>query len=163
MGASMKTSKSHIEGMHAKLADISNRESLLIAALGEALSLADKKLLDDVRSLTIEHETRRGLILSELQNLAQRIGAFPVSEEGDNAIEDQGHLDLPYYETGEVPPHYDSSDVPPPLPEEAFSDVQPGAPMEDAEGARGGDWRQAAMNIRDELSFHINGRKASAG
>lgn len=157
----MKTSKSHIEGMHAKLADISNRESLLIAALGEALSLADKKLLDDVRSLTIEHETRRGLILSELQNLAARIGAFPMSEEGANSIDDQGHLDLPYYETGEVAPHFETGDMPPPIPDDAI--LEDDAPAEDMPGPRGGDWRQAAMNIRDELSYHINGRKASAG
>lgn len=146
----MTKSKSHIEELHAKLADVSNKESLLIAALGEALSLADKKLLDDVRSLTIEHETRRGLILSELQNLAARIGAFPISEDREDSISAQGHLDLPYYETGEAPP--DSDD------EVALTDI---AAMDTPRG--GGDWRQAAMNIRDELGFHINGRKASAG
>ncbi len=150
MGAPMKNSKSHIEGMHAKLADISNKESLLIAALGEALSLADKKLLDDVRSLTIEHETRRGLILTELQNLAARIGAFPMSEDGEESISSQGHLDLPYYESGNPP-----SDPP----EESF---EPGVTEMESPGG-GGDWRQAAMNIRDELGYHINGRKASAG
>ncbi|MBU2583062.1 MAG: hypothetical protein KJ622_15225 [Alphaproteobacteria bacterium] len=145
----MKTSKSHIEGMHAKLAEISNRESVLIAALGEALSLADRKLLDDVRSLTIEHETRRGLILAELQTLAARIGAFPISEDGGNRIDGQGHLDLPYYETGEVPP---------PLPDDDAAEGE----TREAYASRGGDWRQAAMNIRDELSYHINGRKQSA-
>lgn len=148
----MKTSKSHIEGMHAKLADISNKESLLIAALGEALSLADRKLLDDVRNLTIEHETRRGLILSELQSLAARIGAFPMAEEQEQGIVAQGHLDLPYYETGE--------DVPGAA-EKSFEDT--GIAAETEPTRCGGDWRQAAMNIRDELGFHINGRKASAG
>ncbi|MBU1210860.1 MAG: hypothetical protein KJ587_06270 [Alphaproteobacteria bacterium] len=145
----MKNSKSHIEEMHAKLADVSNKESLLIAALGEALSLADKKLLDDVRNLTIEHETRRGLILCELQNLAARIGAFPMSEEREDSIGAQGHLDLPYYETGEAPHDPD---------EEACR-----IDMTAMEAPRGGDWRQAAMNIRDELGFHLNGRKATAG
>ncbi|KUO57723.1 MAG: hypothetical protein APF80_02485 [Alphaproteobacteria bacterium BRH_c36] len=145
----MKNSKSHIEEMHAKLADVSNREGLLIAALGEALSLADKKLLDDVRSLTIEHETRRGLILSELQNLAARIGAFPISEDCEDSISTQGHLDLPYYETGEAPHEPD---------DEACK-----VDMSAMDGPRGGDWRQAAMNIRDELGFHLNGRKVSAG
>ena len=150
MGAPMKSSKTHIEGMHAKLADISNKESLLIAALGKALSLADKKLLDDVRSLTIEHETRRGLILSELQNLAARIGAFPMSEDMEESIVEQGHLDLPYYETGEAPadPTADGS-----VPDAMEMDAPRG----------GGDWRQAAKNIRDELGFQINGRKVSAG
>lgn len=144
----MKNSKTHIEEMHAKLSDISNKEQLLITALGEALSLADKKLLDDVRSLTIEHEARRGLILSELQNLAERIGAFPASAECKESIIEQGHLDLPYYESGETP----SSEETPEPSEEAFE-----LP------SRGGDWRQAAMNIRDELGFHLNGRKTEAG
>ncbi len=141
----MKTSKDHIQEMQARLTSIANQEQLLIEALGEALSLADKKLLDDVRSLTIEHETRRGVILSELQNLSSRIGAFPISGDCPETIvqEDQGHLDLPYYETGETPP----------LAEEP-------AEPEEVEPPRGGDWRQAAMNIRDEIGFQLNGKKA---
>lgn len=138
----MKTSKDHIQEMQAHLSEIANKEQLLINALGEALSLADKKLLDDVRSLTIEHETRRGLILGELQTLASRIGAFPVDHEGPETIIQQGHLDLPYYDTGEVPPA-DAEGV-----------------HENPEAKRGGDWRQAAMNIRDELGFQLNGKKA---
>ena len=92
----MTTSKAQIEGIHKQLASVTTKEQLLIEALGEALSLADKKLLDDVRSLTIEHETRRAHILSELQTLASRIGAFPASE-GQTTILENDHLDLPYY------------------------------------------------------------------
>jgi hypothetical protein len=143
----MKTSKSHIEEMQAKLSEISNRELLLIAALGEALSLADKKLLDEVRSLTIEHETRRGLILSELQSLAARIGAFPAMADCQDFIKEREHLDLPYYETSEATAEEETSEL--------FEPVEnPG---------RGGDWRQATMNIRDELGFHLNGRKVTVG
>ncbi len=142
----MKSSKAQFEGMHARLEDVTSSEQLLIAALGEALSRADKKLLDDVRSLTLEHENRRALILSELQNLAARIGAFPASAE-PRQIE-QEHLDLPFHELGEVPPTVEMA----PESEDALpGDDQP----------RGADWRQAARNIRDELGFHLNGKKAT--
>ena len=159
-GGLMKNSKAHFEEMHAKLEDVCSKEQLLIRALGEALSEADRQLLDDVRSLTVEHETRRALILSELQGLAARIGAFPASAEPAPAIE-QGHLDLPFYETGDVPPPIDVAAGPTP-------DAQPVDPVsafdEDdiATEPRGADWRQAARNIRDELGFQLNGRKAGA-
>ncbi|MCH9807636.1 MAG: hypothetical protein K0U74_07890 [Alphaproteobacteria bacterium] len=140
----MKTSKAHIEDMQAKLASIANNEQLLINALGEALCIADKKLLDDVRSLTIEHETRRGVILSELQNLASRIGAFPTNEDGPETIVQEANLDLPYYEPGGNPPAQ--------VPGVADLDVDEPKP--------GGDWRQAAKNIRDELGLALNAKKA---
>lgn len=149
MGAQNDSSKTQIEQLQAKLAEVSNRESLLIAALGEALSLADRKLLDDVRSLTIEHETRRGLILSELQTLAARIGAFPAVQDSCDTIDAKDHLDLPYYESRETSAPED----------EDIADLE----TDDGIPPRGGDWRQAAMNIRDELGFHLNGRKATAG
>ncbi len=134
----MTTSKSHIEKIQARLSQVASREQLLIEALGEALSLADKKLLDDVRSLTIEHETRRALILSELQALAARIGAFPASDDGVNVIEND-HLDLPYYAPGENP-----------------NSVQAEEP------ARGGDWRQAAKNIGEALDLKVNGHRPAS-
>lgn len=154
----MKTSKSHIEGMHAKLDDVSSKEQLLIAALGEALSEADRRLLDDVRALTVEHETRRALILTELQGLAARIGAFPASAETQPPAIEQGHLDLPFYEVGDVPaplgPESDES--------AATSDETANGYDFAAHEPRGADWRQAARNIRDELHFHMNGKKAGA-
>lgn len=146
----MKTPNAHFENMHARLDDVSSKEQLLIAALGEALSRADKKLLDDVRSLTIEHENRRALILTELQSLAARIGAFPASSEDEPKQIEQGHLDLPFYELGEVAPP----------PGDCAADAAPMDPTDiahDDDRPRGADWRQAARNIRDELGYHING------
>ena len=123
--------KQHTEAMHSRLGKIANREQLLIDALGTALSRADQKLLDDVRSLTIEHETRRALILEELQTLAARIGAFPNSEEHIELFEEEA-LDLPYYAPGEEP-----------------KQVQ--------EERQGADWREAAKNIHEGIVQRVNG------
>ena len=68
-----------VEEMRARLTQIADSEQALVRALGEALSLVDQKLLQDVRNLTTEHEARRAAILYELQGLASRIGAFPTA------------------------------------------------------------------------------------
>ena len=133
----MTTSKSHIEKIHARLNQVSSREQMLVEALGEALSLADKKLLDDIRGLTIEHETRRALILSELQALAARVGAFPVDDAPANIVENEP-LDLPFY-----------------APDEESEAT------EDNVMARGGDWRQATKNIGGALGPKLNGHTSS--
>ena len=70
----MSDSENHIEKMHQQLRQMAEREQMLINALDEALGRADRKLLDDVRSVTANHEARRAIILSELQTLAHRIG-----------------------------------------------------------------------------------------
>ena len=41
----------------------------------------DDKLMQDVRHISAEHETRRRAVLGELQDLATRIGAFPSREQ----------------------------------------------------------------------------------
>src|SRR5215467_1295703 len=69
-----------VEEMRARLSQIADSEQALVRALGEALSLVDQKLLQDVRSLTTDHEARRAAILYELQGLASRIGAFPTAQ-----------------------------------------------------------------------------------
>src|SRR5689334_4311512 len=66
-----------IEEMDARLSQIADAENELVRALGHALSRVDQRLLQDVRKITTEHESRRGAILHELQGLATRIGAFP--------------------------------------------------------------------------------------
>lgn len=63
--------------MRVRMNELAKNEQGLIAALGDALSRADHKLLDDVRNLSAEHEARRGAILRELQSLAARLGALP--------------------------------------------------------------------------------------
>ena len=128
----MAKSNDYVDKLRQEVDSVASREQLLIRALGEALSNADRKLLDDVRSLTIEHETRRALILGELQTLASRLGTFPAASDPVEAIEYEP-LDLPY-QPAEAEP--EETPVPP-----------VSAAGDDAANA-GGDWRQALENIR---------------
>ena len=148
----MTASKSYLEKVQTKLGAVTAREKVLIQALGEALSEADRSLLDDVRSLTIEHETRRTMILSELQCLAARIGTFPAGERDMEALEYEA-LDLPYKaieETVQRPPndtHVVAGDVCPPnvpanMPANSPEMMPPALPK------GGGDWREALANLR---------------
>ena len=66
-----------VEELRERLNTIADGEQKLVSSLREALNRFDQKLLQDVRSITAEHESRRGAILSELQGLASRMGAFP--------------------------------------------------------------------------------------
>jgi hypothetical protein len=68
-----------VDEFRERLTTIADTEHQLVAQLREALNRYDQKLLQDVRNITAEHETRRGVILNELQSLAQRVGAFPVA------------------------------------------------------------------------------------
>lgn len=127
----MADSENHIEKMHRQLQQMAEREQMLINALDEALGRADRKLLDDVRSVTANHEARRAIIMSELQTLAQRIGALPVSE---------------------VPVDTIAYEPPEPVEVPSVNDLTSAEPV-----ARGGDWRRAAKNITDGLDFHLAG------
>lgn len=66
-----------VEELRERLSTIADGEQKLVSSLREALSRFDQKLLQDVRSITAEHESRRSAILNELQGLASRMGAFP--------------------------------------------------------------------------------------
>ena len=66
-----------VEELRERLNTIADGEQKLVSSLREALNRFDQKLLQDVRSITPEHESRRGAILNELQGLASRMGAFP--------------------------------------------------------------------------------------
>ena len=119
----MSESETHIQQMQVRLQEMAAREETLINALNEALSCADRKLLDDVRSVTADHEARRAIIMTELQTLAGRIGAFPVSARTVDTIE---------YEASEP-----SDEAP------ANPAAEPALPM------LGGDWRKAAGNLAE--------------
>jgi hypothetical protein len=119
--------------MFARLNQITDTEQALVRALAETLSRVDQKLLQDVRNITTEHETRRGAILHELQGLASRIGAFPAPREWAPELE--------YADPAARPVAATSSNYPP--------------------GARGGDWRKAANNIEDELDIYVEQRATS--
>jgi hypothetical protein len=66
-----------VEELRERLNTIADGEQKLVSSLREALNRFDQKLLQDVRSITQEHESRRSAILTELQGLASRMGAFP--------------------------------------------------------------------------------------
>ncbi len=70
-----------VEEMHVRLNEISTSEQALLRALRDALNRVDDKLLQDVRNITVEHESRRRVVLGELHGLAARIGSLPAPRE----------------------------------------------------------------------------------
>jgi hypothetical protein len=46
---------------------------IVVEALGDELSRHDQQLLQNIRSIVTEHETRRAIILDELQALASSL------------------------------------------------------------------------------------------
>jgi hypothetical protein len=122
-----------VEQMLARVNQITDAEQALVRALGDALSRVDRKVLQDVRNITTDHESRRGAILHELQTLASRIGAFPVPRE---EVPELDYADPVARHVAET-----NSDYPP--------------------RARGGNWRQAANNIDDDLDVYVEKRASS--
>jgi hypothetical protein len=121
-----------VDEMRQRLTEIAEREQALVRALGEALTRVDHRLLQDVRSLTTEHETRRGAILLELQSLAARIGAFPAGRESSAPLSYAEPATKSLAAANDRPPMFGR-----------------------------GDWRKAASNIGDELDVYFKDRAAS--
>jgi hypothetical protein len=94
----MTTLIEQIEEMRTRMNELATNEQGLVRALGDALSRADQKLLQDVRCVAVEHEARRGAILNELQGLAARMGALPRPRRPFAALEETP-LDLPSRES----------------------------------------------------------------
>ena len=84
----MTTLIEQIEEMRIRMNELAAGEQDLVRALGDALSRADQKLLQDVRGVAEEHEARRGVILKELQGLAARMGALPRPRRPFAALEE---------------------------------------------------------------------------
>jgi hypothetical protein len=138
-----------IEEMDARLSQIADAEKELVWALGHALSRVDQRLLQDVRKITTEHESRRGAILHELQGLATRIGAFPIARQPASGVEYAEPAPRPITAANNVP---EANAIP---------------TTNGVAGANGnvrpfsrGDWRQAASNIEDELDSLLKERVA---
>ena len=137
-----------VEEMRARLTQIADSEQALVRALGEALSLVDQKLLQDVRNLTTEHEARRTAILYELQGLASRIGAFPTAQPepapgldyADPAVVAIGstHTGIAQHGMANNSTGHNSA-------------AMNGSPRPFSRG----DWRQAASNIEDGLDVYF--------
>jgi hypothetical protein len=97
-GDSMTSLIEQIEEMRVRMNELASGEQDLVRALGEALNRADQKLLQDVRTVAQEHEARRGVILKELQGLAQRMGALPRPRAPFAVLEEHAH-ELPAQDT----------------------------------------------------------------
>lgn len=110
--------------MHRRLAESTQEEQALIRALDAALNHVDDKLLQEIRQVTAQHEARRAVIMTELQQLAGRLCAIPVSaSEPLTAIESDAR----------------------PAPANGHANGITHAP---------GNWRIAAQNIQDDLDFY---------
>jgi hypothetical protein len=121
-----------VEQMRARLEEITSTEHDLVRALAEALSRVDQKLLQDVRNMSTEHDSRRGSILNELEGLASRLGAFPAVR--------QVAPGLPFADAAATTITHANGNHP---------------------SYGGADWRQAASNIEDELDLFCKARVAS--
>jgi hypothetical protein len=143
-----------VEEMSSRLGQIADAEQALVRALGEALSRVDQQLLQDVRNLTIEHETRRGAILHELQGLAARIGAFPAAREPVAGLEymEPGPAQIAPSAPMEAPMSHHMAPAPSHI---------PAANVNLRHFTRGGDWRQATNNIEGELDLFFKDRAAA--
>lgn len=120
-----------VEELRERLNTIADTEQKLVSSLREALNRFDQKLLQDVRSITADHESRRGLILNELQGLASRMGAFPPPRDtrlGVNGTE--------------------ASTPPPSLP----------AANGRLRAVEGGAWREATDKLQTELDTYFKKR-----
>lgn len=123
--------------MHRRLAESTQEEQALIRALDAALNHVDEKLLSEIRQVTAHHEARRAAILTELQQLAGRLCAIPVSaSEPLTAIEADAH------------------------PAQINGHTNGGHANGHANGHQNGathapgNWRIAAQNIQDDLDFY---------
>jgi hypothetical protein len=126
----MKTLAQEIEAMLIRMKEMSEQEHSLVSALGDALNRADQRLMDEVRAVTVEHETRRALIFGELQTLACRVGMLPKPPVSPYSVLEDPHADMPAYEA-----------------------------LNGSQRILGGaDWREAVSNIEDGVEVGIRRR-----
>jgi hypothetical protein len=76
-----------IQDIQRNLTENALTERAFVNALGDALNQVDQHLLNEVRRVGEEHAQRRGLILHELQSLAQCLCQFPARPEPRAAID----------------------------------------------------------------------------
>lgn len=148
-------SKDQFAEMNARLEETERREQALMQSLRDRLSAVDQKLLEDVRNIGLEHEGRRTMILTELQSLAERVGAFPAVRARTPNVE-------PLQQTGDAPSLANPTYVPQtaaPDPRIATQPIQ--APAQKPAPARTqGDWRAAAERIRQDIESKLQSSNA---
>lgn len=123
--------------MHRRLTENTQEEQALLRALDAALNHVDEKLLDEIRQVTAHHEQRRAVIMGELQQLAGRLCALPLTATSSEPL-----------------PAIESDIITKPI----------AAPTNN--GTNGtthapGNWRIAAQNIQDDLDFYSDPPHAS--
>jgi hypothetical protein len=119
-----------VDELRQQLQSVGDTEQKLVSTLREALKRYDQRLLQDVRNLTAEHEARRGAILSELQSLASRMGAFPPAREPQLGV------------AGAAP-------------REGAAALPAGAKLR---AVPGGAWREATERLQSELDVYFKKR-----
>jgi hypothetical protein len=120
----------HVDEMRERLRQTAATEQSLVRDLGNALNALDQKLLQDVRQVAAEHQTRRGMILDELEALAGSMGMFLPAREAVTTQQMPQQIDFGQQYDGEQ--------------------YAPSA----------GDWRLATKNLsfEDEFERHLNER-----
>ncbi len=81
----------HVNEMRVRLSETANTERSLVQSLSDALNRLDQDILQSVRNIAADHETRRDAILDELQALAGSIGMFPPAREHGEPMATQRH------------------------------------------------------------------------
>lgn len=122
----------NVDKLLARLAEDSSSELNLVRTLADAIRRADEQVLREVRTITVHHEMRREEIMGELHTLAARLCAMPA-----RPIATAPRATINYQEQPAEP-------------------IEPNQP-EDYRAPIGGDWRQAAQKIDDELERTFGG------
>lgn len=122
----------NVEELLKRLETNSKSELNLIRALAEAIREVDDQTLRELRTLSLQHELRRESILGELQLFASRMCQLPA-----RSVPTQRRTIDHHAQNGAHDAHRATAGV-----ADGFA----------AEGS-GGDWRQAAQNIEDELDL----------
>lgn len=112
----------NIEQMLQRLTENSKSELDVLRALADGIRRVDEQMLREVRQVALQHDVRREAIFGELQELASRLCVLPSR----NVMKPlNGHREY----------------VPKVSPQIANAAIN-----------GGGDWRQAAQKIDEELS-----------
>lgn len=131
----------NVEDMLKRLETHSKAELNLVRALSEAIRQVDDQTLRELRNLSLQHELRRETILGELQLLAARMCQLPVKPHPSSIKPCNEQPPLTHRRTG-------AEDV------VDMVNVNGAAMAASAHApSTGGDWRQAAQNIEDDLDY----------
>jgi len=85
----------HINEMRERLSQTASNEQSLVKDLADGLKSLDQQLLQDVRKVAAEHQTRRGVILlNELHALASSVGMFQPPREALSPQQVPQQIDL---------------------------------------------------------------------